>query len=359
MPCPAYWRQATNFGDGMDLNIKQVKAITCGAARLLEEEGGFRFWRFTREQERLYEKLRPVIGKIKNYYPNSTASAGVRLAFRTDSPWLKLRADVKRASPRTFFSFDVLTDGKLLGCMDNFGQDPYPWGAPKTPYPLGIHEKEFDLGPGEKTVEIYFPWSVCPVLQQLCLSDGASLVPVKRKKTYIAFGDSITQGYDILRPSAHPVSRLAARLEADCINKGVGGEIFFPPLGDSPDPVQPDYITVAYGTNDMTLTDCTDLEDRCRAFCQGIRKHYPAARIFLLTPVWRATWQSDINYDTFENVEAKLRRAVADIPGLQVIWGFDFLPQEEALLSDKQTHPTDAGFALYYENLWKKLEEYL
>lgn len=343
----------------MKLNLEQLKEITCGAARILEEDGGFRFWRFTEHQEELYTQLRPVIGKIKNYHPTSTSSSGIRLAFRTDSRSLKLKADVKRASPRTFFSFDVFVNGALLDCMDNFGDDPYPQGEPKKPYPLGIHEKEFDLGEGEKTVEVYFPWSVCPVMQEISLDDGASLTPVKRKKTYIAFGDSITQGYDILRPSAHHVPRLAKMLDADYFNKGIGGEIFFPPLGDSPDPVQPDYITIAYGTNDMTLTDCTDIEDRCRAFCQGVRKHYPAAKIFLTTPVWRTTWQSDANFDTYDNVEAKLRRAVADIPGLQVIWGFDFLPQEEALLSDYRTHPTDAGFACYFENLWKKIEEYL
>ena len=345
--------------NSMKLNFEQIKEITCGAARILPEDGGFRFWRFTEHQEQLYTQLRPVIGKIKNYHPTSTSSSGVRLAFRTDSQSLTLKAELRRASPRTFFSFDVHIDGKLFDTLDNFGENPYPQGAPKTPYPLGIHEKRFSLPAGEKTVEVYFPWSVCTILQEISLDEGASLTPVKRKKIYIAFGDSITQGYDILRPSAHYVPRLAKALDADYINKGVGGEIFFPALGDSPDPVKPDYITIAYGTNDMTLTDCTDIEDRCRAFCQGIRKLYPEAKIFLFTPVWRSTWDADINFDTFPNVEAKLRRAVAEIPGITAIRGFDFLPQDVSYLSDGQTHPTDAGFACYFETLWNKLEAYL
>ncbi|MBO5868733.1 MAG: hypothetical protein J6Q54_07495 [Oscillospiraceae bacterium] len=343
----------------MKLTLEQLKEITCGAARILPEDGGFRFWRFTAHQEELYSQLRPVIGKIKNYHPTSTSSSGIRFAFRTDSTKLRLQADVKRASPRTFFSFDVWVDGAFFAAMDNFGENPYPWGAPKTPYPLGVHRWEIALPAGEKLVEVYFPWSVCPVIQEVALDAGASLTPVKRSKTYLAFGDSITQGYDILRPSNHYVTGLARYLDADVINKGVGGEIFFPALGDSPDPVEPDYITIAYGTNDMTLTDCTDIEDRCRAFCCGIRKHYPSAKLFLITPVWRTTWQSDINFDTFPNVEEKLRRAVADIPGLVVLRGFDLIPQDETILSDKQTHPTDKGFAYYYENLCKKLEAYL
>ena len=95
----------------MKLCQETIKAITCGATRILEEEGGLRFWRFTEHQEYLYTLPRPVIGKIKNYRPTSITSAGVRLAFQTDSPSLFLKADVKKGCPRTFFSFDVVVDG--------------------------------------------------------------------------------------------------------------------------------------------------------------------------------------------------------------------------------------------------------
>ena len=66
----------------------------------------------------------------------------------------------------------------------------------------------------------------------------------------IMFGDSITHGYDALNPSFSYANRLADLLNADFVNKGIGGERFFPTLAQLKDDIEPDYITVAYGTND-------------------------------------------------------------------------------------------------------------
>jgi lysophospholipase L1-like esterase len=340
----------------MNLSVEQIKSITCGAAQILEEGGGLRFWRFTEHQQELYSQLRPVLTKIKNYRPTSTTSSGVRLAFRTDSCHLGLKVDVFRGSPRTFFSFDVLVDGQYYDSMDNFGENIYPQGEPKTVYPLGIHEKEFTLPAGEKLVEIYFPWSVCPILQTLTLDDGATLTPVKRSKTYLAFGDSITQGYDILRPSRHHIPTAAKLLDADLTNKGIGGEYFFPPLADSPDDFQPDYITVAYGTNDLVHVDGTHFDEDVKTFFTSLRKHYPNAKIACITPIWRATFDGANNFDTIENLEKRMAAAVADVPGVKVVRGYEFVPQDTALLSDLSTHPNDEGFAYYCKNFWEGIK---
>lgn len=340
----------------MKLCYETIKAITCGAVRILEEDGGLRFWRFTEHQEYLYTLPRPVIGKIKNYRPTSITSAGVRLAFQTDSPSLFLKADVKKGCPRTFFSFDVVVDGKLLGSMDNFGDTPFPQGEPKTPYPLGLFEKEFALGAGTKTVEVFFPWSVCPILQEISLEDGSFVTPVKRRKKWLVFGDSITQGYDILRPSQHHIPRLAEKLDAEVFNKAIGGEIFFSPLADSPDDFQPDYITVAYGTNDLTLTDGSGFDADCGNFFRNLRKHYPNVKIFCITPIWRTTFDMPHNFDTIANLEKRMAAAVADVPGVTVIRGYDFVPKDTAYFSDLTTHPNDEGFAFYGENFCKEIE---
>lgn len=343
----------------MRLSFEQIKSIACGAAQILEEDGGLRFWRFTEHQQYLYSQLRPVLTKIKDYHPNSTTSSGVRLSFKTDSRSLGLRAGVFRGSPRTFFSFDVVVNGEYLDSLDNFGDHPFPQGEPKTPYPLGIHEKTFTLPEGEKTVEVYFPWSVCPILQAVTLDDGAVLIPVKRPKTYIAFGDSITQGYDILRPWQHHIPYLARMLDAELINKGIGGEIFFPPLADSPDPMEPDYITVAYGTNDMVHVDGSRFDEDVTAFFASLRKHYPKAKIFAITPIWRPNFNRPEEFDTIENMEKRIAAAVADIPGVIFIRGYDFIPQDTKLLSDLVAHPNDEGFACYREKFYGTIKDYL
>ena len=340
----------------MKLSFDQIKSLACGAAQILEEEGGLRFWRFTEHQQALYSQLRPVLTKIKNYRPTSTTSAGVKLYFKTDSDTLYLKVDVKRGSPRTFFSFDVVVDGKLLDSMDNFGEHPFPQGEPKTPYPLGIHEKTFDLGQGEKTVEVFFPWSVCPILLELGLADGSFAEPVKRSKKWLVFGDSITQGYDILRPCRHHIPRTAEKLNAEVYNKGIGGEIFFPPLADSPDPFQPDYISVAYGTNDLVHVDGSRFDQDVETFLANLRKHYPNAKIACITPIWRTTFNGPDNFDTIDNLEKRMAAAVAKVPGVKFIRGYDFMPKDTALFSDLTTHPNDEGFAYYYENFSKAIE---
>lgn len=340
----------------MKLTYEQIKSVTNGAAQIVEEDGGLRFWRFTEHQQELYSQLRPVLTKIKNYRPTSTTSSGVKLYFTTDSEILYLKVDVKRGSPRTFFSFDVLVNGEYFDSMDNFGDHPYPQGAPKTPYPLGLHEKTFALGKGEKTVEVFFPWSVCPILLEVGLTDGSFITPVKRPKKWLVFGDSITQGYDILRPSQHHIPKTAEKLNAELYNKGIGGEFFFPPLSDSPDDFQPDYITVAYGTNDLVHVDGSRFNEDCHLFFANLRKHYPNAKIACITPIWRATFDGANNFDTIENLEKRMAAAVADVPGVKVVRGYEFVPQDTALLSDLSTHPNDEGFAYYYKNFSKEIE---
>ena len=62
----------------MKLNYETAKKITCGAARVTEDDG-FRFYRFTEEQEEIYRKYR-------SWFIEKTFSApGVCLNFRTNS----------------------------------------------------------------------------------------------------------------------------------------------------------------------------------------------------------------------------------------------------------------------------------
>ena len=47
-------------------------------------------------------------------------------------------------------------------------------------------------------------------------------------------------------------ARLADALGAEEVNKAIGGECFFPELAATKEDFQPEYITVAYGTNDWS-----------------------------------------------------------------------------------------------------------
>lgn len=332
----------------MRLTTEQIKSITCGAVRILQEEKGLRFWRFTKEQEVMYYDTRVQTGM--NYRDRSTASAGVKFAFRTNSRKLTLTVEATPATSRFYYDFEVLINGVTVGTLNNHEDKLYPLGRPKYCYPLGENSGEFALGSGEKLVEVYFPWSVCPFVKAVELDDGATLIPVKRSKTLLVYGDSITQGYDSTKLSGHYTAQIAKMLDADIVSKAIGGEIFHPPLAKLKDDFQPDYITVAYGTNDFSKTDSATFVDDCRAFFTALRENYPNAKMFALTPVWRADLDEKRRFGAFLSVDEKIAKAVADIPGVTVIHGYDFIPHDPAMFGDVYLHPNDDGFAHFAQN---------
>ena len=341
----------------MKLTFEQIQAITCGAVRITQEEKGLRFWRFTKEQEVMYYDTRVLTGM--NYKTRSNASAGVKFAFRTNSTKLSLCVEAEKGTTRTYYDFEVLVNGVSIGTLNNHNDMPYPLGRPKYVYSLAENSKEFSLGSGEKLVEVYFPWSVCPFVKAVELDDGASVVPVKRPKTLLVYGDSITQGYDTFAISRHYIPQLAKMLDADVVNKAIGGEIFHPPLAKLKDDLKPDYITVSYGSNDFRKTDGATFSDDCKAFYATLRENYPEAKIFALTPVWRGDLDEASTFGDFMSVDAKITEAVKDIPNVTVIHGYHFVPHDPLLFADIYLHPNDEGFAYFAKNVCAKVLEHL
>ena len=341
----------------MKLTIDQIKAITCGAVRILQTEKGLRFCRFTQEQEEMYYETRVLTGM--NYKTRSSASAGVKFAFRTNSTKLSLCVEADKGTTRTYYDFQVLVNGTSIGSLNNHNDEVYPLGRPKYVYSLAENTKEFALGSGEKLVEVYFPWSVCPFVKAVELDDGCLIQPIKRPKTLLVYGDSITQGYDTIDLTSHYICQLAKMLDADVVNKAVGGEIFHPPLAKMKDDLQPDYITVSYGSNDFRKTDGTTFSDDCKAFYTSLRENYPEAKIFALTPVWRGDLDEDSKFGDFMSVDAKITEAVKDIPDVTVLHGYHFVPHDPTVYADLYLHPNDEGFRIFAKNVCSQILEHL
>lgn len=337
----------------MKLSADQIRSISMGAVRVKETENGVRLLRFTKEQEELYRATKT------DFYIKTFASAGVRLAFETDSPSLFLKVNVTPGSSRKYFSFDISVNGEIVDYLDNFSGVSLPRMYTTAEMPLGQFSKQFQLGEGRKQVCIYFPWSVAVELQELSLAESATVVPLKRNRKLLAFGDSITQGYDALRPSNRYASRLADLLEAEEFNKGIGAECFFSALAHMRDDPAPDYITVAYGTNDWSLTDEASFKENCDAFYGALSKNYPNAKIFAITPIWRKDHLDYRKFGSFELVEAGIRKITSKYPNICCIRGFEFVPQDEDLFADLRLHPNDQGFQHYAENLYTQLADKL
>ena len=335
----------------MILTYEKIKEISLGAVRVLDDGEKINFCRFTEAQAELYKNRR------SDFYMKSFSTSGVRLYFKTDSKNLCLDIFTEDGSSRNFFSLDVFVNGKMLGCIDNFSEIELPMGYSGISLPLGDYSGSFVLGEGDKEVCIYMPWSVKTSIKRMSIDDGAYIEAIKPSKRLIAYGDSITQGYDALRPSNHYLSRLCEALDAEQINKAIGAEVFYSPLAALADEVIPDYVTVAYGTNDWNYSKVENMKKNCAEFYRNIRNNYPNAKIFAITPIWRKEFLEPRDFPDFLSVDKIIRETVAEIPDVHVISGFDFVKKEEKYFADLRLHPNDDGFAQYFDALWSQIKE--
>ena len=337
----------------MKLDVAQVRAITTGAVRVEEIDNTVHFFRFTKGQEELYKD------RSNDFYMKTFASSGICLRFHTDSQTLFFSVHTDRGSSRSYFAFDVFVNGQKIGDLSNFSESAMIGNYTKSKCLLGDFSKCFSLGTGEKEICIYFPWSVRVTLKELVLDDGSCITPVKPGRKMLCFGDSITHGYDAVYPSNKYVSKLADMLDAEEYNKAIGGEIFFPDLAKAREDFEPEYITVAYGTNDWSKCTAEELAHNCKAFFSNVSHNYPNAKIFVITPIWRKDMNEFRPFGEFRGVEEMIQKQAAVFGNISVIHGLEFVPPKETLFADLRLHPNDKGNAIYFENLSKHIKDIL
>ena len=316
--------------------------FACGCVEAVESDGEWTFHRFLPKQAQAYRDA-----GNEDFYRKTFATAGVRLALRTDAEALSFDYRFAYGSSRKFGFFDICVDGAIVA---HFGLEEDDGAR---------HHVEATLGPGEKDVEIYFPWSRQAFVSNFALDSATFATPLRRPRTMLSFGDSITQGYDAQYPSLAYAEAIARLLGADALNKAIGGDRFFPALLNEPDTFQPDIILVAYGTNDWRHGPAEDVRARAKAFYERLAALYPAARILVVTPLWRANPPSESVFgEDVRCIDRIIREACAEVPNATIIPGYNLVPHLPAFFSDLRLHPNDIGFALYAQNLLGALQRW-
>ena len=328
------------------LSKSEIAALATGVAKTEEKDGLLYFYRFTDAQMEAYRAY------SEDFYKKCFTTAGVRLSFSTDSEYLNLCGRCFCiGTSRKYYGFDVYVNGALiksqLGDFDE-GTEYFDFSI------------EAQLDKGTKNVTIYFPWTIQATVSDLMLDEGAIAAPIKRPYKMISFGDSITHGYDSRNPSFSYASRISDALMADAINKGIGGEKFFPTLAKLKDGIEPDVITVAYGTNDWKYSTKDGFEKNSRAFYERLSKNYPNAKIFALAPIWRENCDIPLySVGEFENVRRQFESIANDLSNVTVIDCFDFVAPVPASFAPDLLHPNDEGFRQYANNLYAEIKKYL
>ena len=328
----------------MILTLAQIRAITAGAADIREENGRVRFFRFTEAEASTFEN--------KNVY----CTAGVQMEFETDASALRLCVQITPGyTIRSYFALDVLVDGRPVGAICNLRDEDCTEDYANRTYQTGEFSGSFFLGAGKKRVRIVFPHSVTAEIIQMELTDASFLTSVKRKKTLVAYGDSITQGFDALHPFCTYAMRLADALDMCLCNKALGGAIFMPTLVDAAEDASADAVLVAYGTNDWGGHSADSFRAGADAFLANAVKRYPGVPVFALSPIWRKDYDTPHEMGAFSRVEEILREVGKTYEDVTVVSGWDLVPHTEECFGDLSLHPNDAGFSHYCANLLKKL----
>ena len=328
----------------MKLSIDQVRDMTTGAVKVVFEEGMYRFYRFNSREAEVIDN------------PNVLSPAGVQMRFKTDGQLLKLKIHTQALTNiRSYFSFDVFINDTMTGSIQNLNDEDCRGDYANNVYPLGCYQQEFKLGDGDKYIRLVFPHSVNMWIEDIEVVDATYAEPVKWDKTVIFFGDSITQGYDALHPSKSYAARLAEVLNANVINKALGGAIFDPKLVEIPYDIKPDYVIVAYGTNDWNSVDLLSFKNNAAGFRNGLEANYSGIPVFVITPVWRHDWQLMKKCGAFSNIENAIKDIFGNRENITVISGFDLIPHSLDYYGDLWVHPNDAGFEHYSDGLKKFL----
>ena len=325
----------------MKLTYEQIQRIAQGAVRIEQANDRITLSRLTAEQETLLAQ------RDEFFHVRARASAGIRFEFRTDSRTLSLSVQTSVGSAIRTFAFDIFVNGHLVSVLEGEQTDS------------GLFDGECQLGEGVKDVRVYFPWSARAELISFELDDGSTADPLPKSKKMLMFGDSITQGAIAQHPSRTYASQLADALDAEAFNKAIAGDVFHAPYAKLAENGSFDYITIAYGSNDWKKTTRESFVQNCTEFYRTISQKYPTAKIFAITPIWRADPDRITEVGSFSFVKETITRLASELSNVAPIDAFDFVPKDPAYFADLRLHPNDEGFDYYAKALIKEIQKHL
>ena len=318
------------------MDIELVRKIARGALAIKEENGKVSFHRFTEEQRKVYEPNH-------EFWLKTFADAGIRLEFTTDAKSFTFGGAIETGSSRLFYFFDVCVNGALVRHVGSHSRLETP-----------EFRFEVELPEGTNRIAVYFPWTVKVILSELEISGATKVVPVEKKRRIVCYGDSITQGYDSRYPSLAYANIVADMLDAEVVNKAIGGDRFNPELAALPDAGRVDLVTVGYGTNDWSHENREFLEERSARFFAELERNYPGVPVCAILPLWRHDWMRVTQVGTFAEGHAIIRAAAEKHPNVKIVNGWELLPHLESCVSDG-LHPNDFGFQFMARNLFRQL----
>ena len=219
----------------------------------------------------------------------------------------------------------------------------------RQPAALGPGQVELrTAGPGRRTI-VYLPEGMRPTLRDVEGGDGA-VEPASRQPRWLAYGDSIVEGWVASAPALAWPAVAGRRLGLDVVNVGYAGsargEIV---TAEQLAGVEADVISVSYGTNcwRMIPHSAAMVRAGAAAFLEVLRQGHPHTPIVVTSPVLRPDAEASPN--RLGATLQDLRAAIEDATGERIAGGdaaLHLVPGggviDAALLPDG-IHPGDEG----------------
>jgi lysophospholipase L1-like esterase len=208
-------------------------------------------------------------------------------------------------------------------------------------------------GSADETITVYLPEGMKPTLTAV-RATGGSLEAAPAGPRWLAYGDSLTEGWIASGPAFCWPALAARRLGLDVVNLGYAGSC----RGELASAEQlsklpADVISLAYGTNCWTRIPHSTalLAASVRAFVSILREGHPATPIVISSPVIRPDAERTPNRlgATLADLRAVVEEFAAD-PGatgpIELVRGLPLLSGDQ--LPDG-VHPGDEGHAIMAE----------
>lgn len=318
----------------MMLSFSQLDASVVGCDSTESSQGAWR-------AHRLPLKLRSVYDEPPRFAVRRDCPSSVRLRFITDSLHVNLTLRFGEEAHPLYQGAVVVDNG-----------EPAPFGPIKRvdDWKGTVLEKTDRT---LHTIDIWLPHLCKTDVVSLELDDNSTFKPAPMLPLcWLAYGDSITQGFCASLPTQSAISRCALALNAEVRNLGVGGSSLCPQLADHLPGRSFDLISIAYGVNDFqTDVPLTSFRRNVHRLIDALHLAHPRCPIVLITP---------INFNSADRMNGlglsirDYRQALRDIAGkldpLWVVDGETLVPGDPRMFED-WVHPNNAGFEQYARNL--------
>jgi len=205
---------------------------------------------------------------------------------------------------------------------------------------------------GAERAIVHLPERMLPTVTAIRVAEGAggSIEPAAAQPRWIAYGDSITEGWTVSTPGRSWPLVIGRRYGIDPINMGYSGsargEI---PSAEEIAGLDADVITIAHGTNCWTRIPFSTgmFREGLVAFLDIVRQGHPDTPIVAISPITRPDAESTPNRlgATLVDLRAVFEQVVHDriAAGDAHLTLVEGLPIVDPALLDDGIHPGDEG----------------